>query len=631
MPAEVNQHFRQVVAGASPEVLTQLGEALLALDAQRRGTEQQAAAKLRAAYIALARHITRNAAAGLSPQQELFLLSGALGDTVAVKAPSGERVEIPLLKPELYATLLDGLGAPSSAAQLLPNVLGPARRLAVLARSELKPLDPMHPGRFVPQPAGEASTIGLEQLAAGLRQLRLELGAAQQQLTQDTQQLAHAFRAERLTGLSSRLNEYNAALAELLRQPDPALLAGQQRAARAGSELLDLLSLLRSELDATLSRLGDAVRQGALATRRLQSVAAALVSAEAAALGGEAYVPNGEVLNLSEEGLKLADRDIDTTHALLSQLMANAPSRNPLHASRILLNEHFDKMDDPLHNCCATPQNIAAALAKLEALHPNCFSHDAAGRPQTPPIIIEPGCGLTRWLDDRFVICFICSEPGLTGKELSFSPLELAVAQIYGMYLARGDIFNYRGERIADNFMAEYAGEIESRTAVKFTGEQKKMTYVSASAERDSASREDAVRDYVDFLFHVSNNLPLPKRISARKLGVLLKYCIIGDVPRSAGLVLKHVAPGDFQLAREIMHNLAQKDPVRVVELFRSALDADVQLASRYRRDLLQALRDVMGREFASEAQALLSGKPAAESAAAEGSSSANGHDYFDL
>jgi hypothetical protein len=245
------------------------------------------------------------------------------------------------------------------------------------------------------------------------------------------------------------------------------------------------------------------------------------------------------------------------------------------------------------------------AIARVDSLHPNCFSHDGTGQPLLPPLCLEPGVGVVRWLDDRFLLSFVSRETARRGKELSLSPLELSVLQLYGQFLARGDIFNYRGERLSDNFMAEYASDVEQKATVKFTGEQKKITYGTSTTEHDAASRDDAVRDYIDFIFHALNNLPLPKRITPRKAGVILKYCVFRDAACTAGLVLRFVAAHDFQLAREILFTLAHRDTAKVVALIQGALETDPQAGARYRRDLTLAVRDVMGREFLAEAQGL--------------------------
>ena len=205
-------------------------------------------------------------------------------------------------------------------------------------------------------------------------------------------------------------------------------------------------------------------------------------------------------------------------------------------------------------------------------------------------------------MDDRFLMSFVCNEPERKGKELSLTSLDVAVLQLFGLFLARGDIFNYRGERITGNFMADYAGEVVQKAKVKFTGEKKKLTYTTSTKEQDQAGRDEAVRDYLDFIFHIYNNLPLPKRISPRKISVFLDYCILETPVRTAIQVLKHVLQYDFSRARSILMKLSGRRSEQVVKLIGQAMDADKQIANRYRKNLEAAVRDIMGRDFVTEA-----------------------------
>jgi len=101
-------------------------------------------------------------------------------------------------------------------------------------------------------------------------------------------------------------------------------------------------------------------------------------------------------------------------------------------------------------------------------------------------------------------------------------------------------------------------------------------------------------------------------------------------------LALRYLSGYDLQVVREILIKLAERDKRRVVQLIAQALESDKQLGTRYRNDLTLALREVMGREFAADAErgGLTVQPPAA--AAAEGPEGepgepAAGHDYFDV
>jgi hypothetical protein len=250
-----------------------------------------------------------------------------------------------------------------------------------------------------------------------------------------------------------------------------------------------------------------------------------------------------------------------------------------------------------------------------------------------------------KWLDDRFLLSFVANDPPRKGPQLSLSPLDQAVLRIYGSFVARGDIWNYRGERLNDNFMAEYAGEIEQKVAVKFTGAEKKLSYGTSAEEKDGASREDAVRDYLDFVFCVFNGLQVPKRITVRKAGVFLKYCIFRDIGFTLNLTLHLIAGADPLAARTIIHRHIPHNSGQIIALCHQALEGSTVLQTRYRRDLEALLKSVMGREFVEDARdaGLLgaSDKPGGSStgtatgttadAAADPATSPTQHDYFDL
>lgn len=624
---EVNFHFKQLTTGAPPEVLAVLGSAVLAVDAQRRGKESDAPAELRRAWLATARWLIRSLGAQLNEQQCLFLLSGAIADTVVAKAPDGKRVTVELLPKEHYEGLLRSLRAARPAA-----VLTPRARMAALADGHLAPLDLQHPGRYRAPTDAERQEADADQLKRRLSEQLAALAGKQQRLAGSTRRFAELVKPEHLRAvLESARAVHELAADALAHGEQPEQLQGLSVPADVtGHPVVKAAAQLESQLVAALRDLSGAQQealQGVYLASQLAGAIAKVSSAEGATLVAE------DVLTLTPQGAKLVENDYVSTNTVVTQLLNNSPQRTNWSASRVLLQEHTERFDDPLAGCYATPERLAESIAKLDALHPNCFPHDAAGNPLLPPVIVEPGVGEVQWYDDRFVLSFVCTEPERRGGQLSLSPVDLAVLRIYGQFLARGDMYNYRGERVTDNFIGEYAGEIEQKAAVKFTGEKKKLTYTTATEVRDAASRDDAVRDYTDFIFHVFNAMALPKRITPRRVAVLLKYCTIGDAVRSVALVLKYVVGYDALVAREIISNLAEQDPPRAVELISQALELDPQLASRHGGDLDGVLQTVMGREFARNSAA----KGPADAAAAAGGGKGSvdeppdGHDYFDV
>ena len=122
--------------------------------------------------------------------------------------------------------------------------------------------------------------------------------------------------------------------------------------------------------------------------------------------------------------------------------------------------------------------------------------------------------------------------------------------------------------------MGDYAGHTEKKAQVKWTGENKKFSVVSASETTDSAGREEAAQDYMEFVFNIANNLPPNSRLSQRKKNLLLKYVEIENPLRSVGLILRYTFQAEPLEAKEIIlrHANRSADKARgmVEEVFKS-------------------------------------------------------------
>jgi hypothetical protein len=652
--AEANQHFKQVVGGARPEVLAALGAALLALEQQRSGAEVDSAPALRQASLELLRWLAGQAGARLTPAQHCFLLSGALADSVTVRDAAGQPRVVELLPPGFYSLLLHECNVTAPAGGMAASILPPPVRWEELAAGSLAPFDFNRPGRFKPhapgqprparpmpaadQPAANPAMPSGHASQAELLALRQELASGQQELAGLLRQLAGAVSGERLGGLLKELAQFTQFVNQAQEQlADPARALQVALPAPERQEAVRAVEQLHRELDATLSALS-AVQRGQLHTLdELQRV----VLQKSAAVPEPVTAPVAREAGYSAEQLKRIETDAGSMFASVSQYLINHPQRTAYSASRVLLAEHFEKLGAPPEECIATPPRLAAALQRVQALHPNCFPPDDKGEPVLPPIVIEPGVGLVKWLDDRFLLSFVSTDPPRPGAQLSLSPLDQAVLRIYGSYVARGDIWNYRGERLHDSLMAEYAGEVEQKVAVKFTGAEKKLSYGTSAEEKDGASRDDAVRDYVDFVYCVFNGLQLPKRITTRKAGVFLKYCMFRDLPFTVGLTLQLIAGSDALAARAILLRYVPHDQRMLIALCAQALEQNQALQTRYRRDLASMLLAVLGREFMDDARdAGLLGAGGAKAASATAPDApgdggegepAPAHNYFDL
>jgi hypothetical protein len=635
---EQNYYFKQLAEGLSAELLAPLGEALLALQAQRCSLDPPAgpnpAQLLRAANLNLARALLKERRAKLNAVQQLFMHCGALADVVHLQSPSGEPLRLELLDTALYERLLaefqraaaalrapdsEGLetgarpeaAAPAEPLARLRCLWLPSMRWRALADGLLEPYDPetaarnaAAPGRRGPRRDGAALRHQFDRLLDELREAQAKAAAASRDVLAclRNERLAPALQeAADWIRLTASLLECGAASREKLATLPALVLALEDG---QGGEVEKFERDLQERIGA-LKRHLKKLRSGAAEAREL-----------AAELTGAQPSRNYTCLeprSYSDAELRRLVHDHEALHKLVSASLLSAHRSSTLGAS-LLLSEQLAKLEQPLEHL-ALPESVAASILRVDALHPDCFPHDVDGWPQLPPLLVVPGVDIAAWLDDRFVLGFVVTDQPRHGPQLSLSPLDQAVLRLYAQYVARGGVFNYRGERLKDSFMAEYSADLEERAVAKFSGQEMKLTYATQSTERDSASREDAVRDYCDFMFCVHNGLPLPKRISTRKAAVLIKYCTIGSAEQTVLLALRLLPKEEFAQIKESMLRLAGRDRARLVKLFAFALGHDVHVRSRFKGDLRLALFEVMGHEIGSECAALGLLEPGAPSA----------------
>jgi len=237
--------------------------------------------------------------------------------------------------------------------------------------------------------------------------------------------------------------------------------------------------------------------------------------------------------------------------------------------SRVLLDSHLDFEADPLKEQVCTPENVHAAMQKILSVHTNLFPLSAAGRPIIPRIVIEPVRNVVEWLDDRFLVSLVSGEPARKGPNLSLSPVDLEIFRACGMYLSRDSMFNYRGEQNVGTFMGDYSGKVEKQAKVVFAGADKKMTMVASSAVLDQAGRDQAVTDYIDFIFNVKNGLTPNPKMSKRRIAILLRYCIVDDLETTVILLLRYAGMAELAECRETILKHTQNkydDAKRLVE-----------------------------------------------------------------
>jgi hypothetical protein len=185
--------------------------------------------------------------------------------------------------------------------------------------------------------------------------------------------------------------------------------------------------------------------------------------------------------------------------------------------------------------------------------------------------LIEPVRNYVEWTDQYFVIGFVSGDQPREGVHVSFSSLEMSVLRACGMYAFKDKIFDYRGHRLDGSLMSDYSARLESQTAVKWVGDDKKYKLMTVVQEVDAASRTRAIQDYVEFMVHAANNFPAPLSISKRKLAVLLKYIVVVDLERTIALLLRYVADKEPEEARDVLLWHAGQDRERAFQLMATA------------------------------------------------------------
>jgi hypothetical protein len=254
---------------------------------------------------------------------------------------------------------------------------------------------------------------------------------------------------------------------------------------------------------------------------------------------------NSAVDSFTSEHTDLIKRDVSIINSFIVSASEKAQNRVPFSGCRILLNSQIPDIAKANDSYFCTPNNVIESLKKILSIHTNAFPKDADGNYSIPPILIEPIRNYVDFLEDRFIMGFVTGEPGRKGAKISFSPIDFQVLKAIGMYLAKDAIFDYRGEINEGTFMGDYTGKIEKTAQVKWTGQDKKMNMVMSSELVDAASRDDAVFNYMDFLFNCLNGLGPPPKMSKRRINILLRYAIIYSVENNVRLLLQYCAQSE--------------------------------------------------------------------------------------
>ena len=277
------------------------------------------------------------------------------------------------------------------------------------------------------------------------------------------------------------------------------------------------------------------------------------------------------------ETIDIVKKDISILNGFIVTAAEKAANRVPFSGARILLNSQIPDVTKSENFLC-TPEAVLKSLNKIAEIHVNLFPKDEEGNYIIPPILIEPIRNYCDFLEDRFVIGFVSGEAAKVGAKVGFSPVDMQVLKVMGMYLAKDPVYNYRGELNEGTFMGDYTGKVEKTAQVKWTGADKKMNMVMSSELVDAASRDDAVNDYIDFLFNTENGFGPSQKMSKRRVVIMLRYCTIKSIENNVRLLLNYVAQSEPIEVRDTILKYTNRNHDAAKEMVRKLLKEDAGL-----------------------------------------------------
>jgi hypothetical protein len=584
---ELNYYLNQSLAGVPEDIASLVIDALALLSPEPSLTAGLAnqlnyAEKMdtiRYAYTALVNYLVEQRLGALTPAQRVFINTGAIADQIIFEDQKGKQYILPLLSTELYRALFD-VTLDLEKAQLpvwCHTVYRCEDQFNAIALGVLEPegLDKKSLAKFRATRSldtqialsREQTTILNNTYYALLNQSRelfrkmdgllMDYKYAASQIPKMEEMLGRARHYNQVVGMREVPFEEREEISLLLRDPAYRRL-GQDLESHA-ERMVQIASQFQEnsvEID--------------LQNKKLKDITGKLIKAGTQDIGS---VRDRDDLIFDEETIRLIKNNVSATGNYAVAGARKSPFKIPESTARILFDVHLKHCQEPLKDCLATLQNVGTALTKIIEIHVNLFVKDEAGNPILPPMLIEPIRNYVDWTGERFVLGFVSAEVPRQGVRVSFSCLEMSILRACGMYAFKDRIFDYRGNRLEGNLMADYSARLESQTAVKWVGDEKKYKLVTVMQEVDSAGRSEAVNDYMEFIFHAANDFPAPLGISKRKLSIMLKYLLIRDLPHTIALLLRYVADKEPEEAKTTLLWHANHDRQRARQLIAQACE----------------------------------------------------------
>lgn len=576
------QAYQQLLEGSSDEIRKLLVESLTLYsqdtDQQAGITDKAKTDELRKSFAAIQDWLlTEQLPKDLNLAQKIFLISGAVGDTAKIQTEAGD-LEVSLLDPETYQFLCQSFLQKTELPDWTEMIFDVEDKIRGIASGDLDEYDPdrkIRKGQVATKKADHKRlvddfTVKMEKLSASTQAASKELdkslaalitGASPEILKKTKIHLDIMKKLRQILGLPRDLKPEEEKIVTTLASRLP---SSAKELDQVGSKLAEAAALMKEQAKI----MSDSLTVYAQYKENLKKVRAS----------GDATSTRKRFISYDAQALETIKKENKILGEFLPSSSEKSSLRMSMSSSRILVSEHLKHSTDPTEALC-TVEAVAKAFQKISALHTNLFPKDPRGNPIIPPFIIEPIRNFVDFFDDRMIMGFVSGEPPRKGSSVSFSSAEMQVLRACGVYLAKDPIYDYRGDIAGGTFMGDYAGQIEKKAAVKWTGENKKFSVVSTSEVTDSAGRDDATQDYMDFIFNVANNLPPSSKLSQRKKNILLKYVEFQSPIQTATLILRYSFPADAIEARDLLLAHTERSADKAREMVEEIFKTDPQTA----------------------------------------------------
>ncbi len=526
--------------------------------------------KLKTAFNTLVTSLINDRMNKLNLNQQLFLTTGALADYCEI---NGTRIE--LLDAGVYNGLLETFNKREAACVFNPFVYSTLDKMKALAEGKLELIDTSGKKK-----RAKTDNVDPRKKKAELEWKRNDAVKAGANLTRTLTSYVEKIAAVDPNKLKSIKMNYDAVVK---------YFAVLQKGSKITPEEKKMRDLIAPKIDPVFKMIQDFLKVYAEIFQRTGEGLGTLKEkideindkdAELQKVGlAVAAEENSAVDSFNSEHADVIKRDISIINSFIVSASEKSSNRVPYSGARFMLTNQLPDVGTALENFVCTPATITASLQKILAYHVNAFPKDDDGLYNIPPILLEPIRNYCDFLEDRFIMGTISGEPAKKGAYVSFTPIDMQVLKAIGMYLAKDPVYDYRGEINEGTFMGDYTGKIEKTAQVKWTGQDKKMNMVMSAELVDAASRDDAVNDYINFLFNALNGQNPPPKMSKRKINVLLRYATIQSIENNVKLLLQYVAQSEPTEVRDTILKYTNRSYDTAKEMVRKIVKEDQMVA----------------------------------------------------